>query len=234
MVCEKPDASSAFVDKFYTTPAGEMGKPNSLTGYSLIAKGELASLRQAKAFCQDFPDKLIKRINTMVVELTAEYLHVADDSDATLLQNGQSQRAIYPMNSTKTVPEMGSEGSLMPFPNEHPAAPRSNDQVQAATAASLHPAPNLLRPPVLLGSAPLQQPTAQHVASTDCQQPVEFLRHSTLTFALPPEACIKGQKASDATDAPHHIKDWIQSKVYVLYIVFLLWQFLLLALLLQP
>jgi hypothetical protein len=112
MACEKPDASSAFVTKVYTTHAGEMDK--------------------------------------LVVELTAEYLHVADDSDATLLQNGQSQRVIYPMNSTKTVPDMGSAGLLMPFPYEHPAAPCINEKGQEATAVSLHPAPHLLHPPVLL------------------------------------------------------------------------------------
>ena len=226
VVCEKVDASLAFVD-------------------SLITKGELASLKQEtvdvqreseqlrlkqclsdsliKAFCQDFPDKLIKRINTMVVELTAEYFDIADDSDGTGLKNGQSlgRRAIYPMNLTKAVPDMGSEGSLMPSSYENTVALRGDDHGQAATAASLHP-PHLLRPPVLLGSPPHQQSTALHVASTDCQQPIEFLRHSTLTFALPPAACMKGQQASDATDASHDIKDWIQSKVYVLYIVFFL------------
>ena len=153
VVCEKVDASLAFVD-------------------SLITKGELASLKQEtvdvqreseqlrrkqclsdsliKAFCQDFPDKLIKRINTMVVELTAEYLNVADDSDGTGLKNGQSQHGTHRMNSTKAVPDMGSKGSLMPSPYEHPTpTPRCNNPCQAATAASLHPAPQSLRKPVL-------------------------------------------------------------------------------------
>jgi hypothetical protein len=172
----------------------------------------------------------------MVVELTAEYFDIADDSDGTVLKNGQSlgQRTIYPMNLTKAVPDMGSEGSLMPSSYESTVALPGDDHGQAAMAASLHP-PHLLLPPLLMGSPPHQQLMRPlHVASTDCQQPIEFHCLSTLTFALPPEACIKGQKANDATDAPHHIKDWIQSKVHVLYIVFLLWQFLLPALLLQP
>jgi hypothetical protein len=202
MVHEQSDASSVFVDQSYTIHAGDMHQTNSLTGYSLIANGELASLRQAtvdvqheseqlrrklclsdsllKAFCQDFPDKLIKRINTMVMELTAEYLNVADDSDGRGLKNGQSQHGTHPMNSTKAVPDIGSKGSLMPSPYENPnPTQRSNNPCQAATAASLHPAPQSLRQPVLMVSA-TDEPIAPHVASTDCQQHVDFLRHSTL------------------------------------------------------
>ncbi len=142
-----------------------------------------------------------------MVELTAEFLHVADGCDASGLKDGRSQRPLYQMNSTKAVPDVDSKNTPTPSYKR----PVASKEINLPTFPTCFERQKL-------ASLPLRAPNC-----------LNLNEHAEIPERGAKETVMRGNDQGRSTflqprtaDASEHITKWIQCKVSVFLLYFLL------------